>query len=165
MFEGKELRDKLKKGHVCLGMFTLSIDPGISELLSGSGFDFLIIDAEHGAFSLESIQTHLMAVQGSDTVAIVRVSSHDHVFIKRVLDAGAGGILIPQVRSAEEAREGVSACLYPPDGNRGLGPRRPSNYYRDVAECYRTANQHIVIWVQIEHVDAIADDEAERRAG
>ncbi len=159
MFEGKALRDKLKAGQVCLGMFTLSNDPGISELLSGSGFDFLIIDAEHGALSIESIQTNLMAVKGSDTVAMVRVPSHDHVFIKRVLDAGVGGILIPQVRSAEEVRKGVSACLYPPDGNRGVGPRRPSNYYRDVAEVTRTANRHIVIWAQIEHVDAIADIE------
>ncbi len=159
MFEGKALRDKLKGGRLCLGMFTLSSDPGISELLSGSGFDFLIIDAEHGALSIESIQTSLMAVKGSDTVPMVRVPSHDHVFIKRVLDAGAGGVLIPQVRSAEEVRQGVSACLYPPEGDRGVGPRRPSNYYRDVAECTRTANRHIVIWVQIEHVDAIADIE------
>ena len=157
MFEGKPLRDKLKEERLCLGMFTLSSDPGISELLSGSGFDFLIIDAEHGALSIESIQMNIMACKGSDTVPMVRVPSHDPVFIKRVLDSGAGGILIPQVRSADDVEGAVSACLYPPDGDRGVGPRRPSNYYRDVAECTRTANQHIVIWAQIEHIDAISD--------
>ena len=157
MFEGKSLRDKLTADYLSLGMFNLSSDPSIAELLSGAGFDFVIIDAEHGALSIETIQTLLMAFKGSETVPMVRVPSHDHVFIKRVLDAGAGGIVIPQVRSVEEVRLGVSACLYPPDGTRGVGPRRPSNFYREVSECAKTANQHIVIWAQIEHIAAIRE--------
>ena len=156
MYEGKLLRDKLISGHVCLGIFNSSSDPCIAELLCGSGLDFMIIDAEHGALIIETVQANIMAAKGSDTVPLVRVPSQDDVFIKRVLDAGAGGILVPQVRSVEEVQRAVSACLYPPEGVRGVGPRRAFNYYRDLAKCISTANECVVVLAQIENADAIS---------
>ena len=155
MYEGKSLRDKLRSGDTCLGIFSALTDPCVAEMLSGAGFDFIVIDAEHGALDLETVQVNIMAIKGSSTVPLVRVPDVDEVYIKRVLDAGAGGIVVPQVRSAEDARRAVGACLYPPSGNRGIGPRRPSNYGPDTAEVLAAANDHLVIWIQIENIQAI----------
>ncbi len=164
MYEGRTLRARLQAGEICLGTWTSTTDPCIVELLCGSGFDFIMIDAEHGPLDIESIQQNLMATKGTSVTPIVRVAWNDPVLIKRTLDAGAGGILVPLVRSAEDARQAVAACLYPPAGIRGFGPRRPSNYERDAAEYIATANDNIVIWAQIEHVDAIANIEEIVRA-
>jgi len=159
MREGQPLRGKLQSGAPCLGTFTTSPDPCMTELLCGSGYDFVVIDAEHGALDIESIQANIMATAASDAVAIIRVPGNDETFIKRVLDAGAGGVLVPQVRSAEDARKAVAACLYPPEGIRGFGPKRPANYERNYAEVAETANQHIVAWVQIENMGAVDEIE------
>ena len=75
--------------------------------------------------------------------------------IKRVLDAGAAGVLVPLVRTADEVRRAVEASLYPPPGVRGWGPRRPSDYERSSAAYVANANDHMVVWVQIEHIDAV----------
>ncbi len=104
---------------------------------------------------IESVQRNCMATKGSDVAPMVRVPWNDPVMIKRVLDAGAAGILAPMVRSAEDVVRAVEACLYPPAGIRGFGPRRPANYERNFAEYIANANDHIVIWVQIEHIDAV----------
>ena len=155
MFEGKILRQKLQAGAICLGTWVNFTDPCVTELLTGSGYDFLMIDSEHSAMDIESVQRNCMATKGSDVAAMVRVAWNDQVMIKQVLDAGAAGILVPMVRSAEDVRRAVEACLYPPAGTRGFGPRRPANYERHFAEYITNANDNIVIWVQIEHIDAI----------
>lgn len=85
MHEGKLLKDKLKSGHICLGIFNASSDPCIPELLSGSGDDFIIIDAEHGALGIETVQANIMATMGSNTVPLVRVPINDEAYIKRLL--------------------------------------------------------------------------------
>ena len=157
MYEGQALRKKLHAGEICLGTWIDTTDPCIVELVCGSGYDFVIVDSEHGALDIETIQQDLMATKGSSVTPVVRVAWNDAVLIKRVLDAGAGGILVPMVRTGAEARQAVEACLYPPSGIRGFGPRRPSNYERDAAEYIATANDNVVIWVQIEHADAISN--------
>jgi len=155
MFEGKSLRQKLHSGAICLGTWVNFTDPCVTELLSGSGYDFLLIDSEHSAMDIESVQRNCMATKGSKVAPMVRVPWNDPVMIKRVLDVGAAGILAPMVRSAEDVARAVEACLYPPAGIRGFGPRRPANYERNYAEYIASANDHIVIWVQIEHIDAV----------
>ena len=160
MYEGKLLRDKLTEGTNCLGIFNTSSDPCITELLAGAGYDFIIIDAEHGALNIESVQANIMATMNSDCVPLVRVPDRGASYIKAVLDAGAGGVVVPQVRGAEDVEAAVSACLYPPAGTRGFGPRRPANYERNYAEVAETANDHIVIWAQIEDMGAVDEIEA-----
>jgi 2-keto-3-deoxy-L-rhamnonate aldolase RhmA len=155
MFEGQELRQKLHSGQVCLGTWANFVDPTVAELLSGSGYDFLMIDSEHGPMDIQNVQANIMATKGSHVAPMVRVAWNDAVLIKRVLDVGAAGILAPMVRTAADVQRAVEACLYPPAGIRGFGPRRPSNYERNGADYIANANDNIVVWVQIEHIDAV----------
>lgn len=118
--------------------------------------DFVWIDMEHNALSLESVQGHIMATKASRTVPLVRVPVNDPILIKTVLDIGAAGIIVPMVKNAQEAALAVQACRYPPQGIRGIGPRRASNYGRSLGtDFFKNANEEILTMVQIEHRDAV----------
>ncbi len=148
-------RARLAAGETCLGTVITFTDATVTEALS-QVLDFVWIDMEHNALSLETVQAHLMATKGSDTTALVRVPWNDPVLIKPVLDIGAPGIIVPLVRSAAEARRAVAACLYPPEGIRGFGPRRASNFGElGGPEFCRAANASVMPIVQIEHIDAV----------
>jgi len=121
--------------------------PDVTERLSRMGFDWLLLDAEHGPLSFETIQRMMQAMSGTGCTPIVRPQWNDFVVVKRVLDIGAHGVLIPWVNDGREAKAAVSACRYPPDGIRGWGPRRASLFDPDY---YATANEEILVSVQIE---------------
>ncbi len=155
-----KFREKLQKGTICIGCAVTFSDPTITEALSGV-LDFIWIDAEHGPHTIQTIQGHIMATRGSDAASIVRVPWNDPVLIKPVLDAGAAGIIAPMVCTADEARRLVTACLYPPDGIRGFGPRRPSNYGQSMnPEFCKNANRTIIPIAQIEHITAVQNIDA-----
>ena len=151
----QRFRNKLAAGQLCLGPGISFSDPAVTEALCDS-VDFLWIDLEHNPISLESLLGHLIAARAGGAPALVRVPGSEVSFLKRVLDTGAEGIIVPQVRSAEEVRSVVAACRYPPVGTRGYGPRRGSNYGRDGGKEYlQRANADMFVSVQIEHVDAL----------
>ncbi|HJP28223.1 MAG TPA: aldolase/citrate lyase family protein, partial [Dehalococcoidia bacterium] len=151
----KNFKEKLKNGQIPLGCGVSFTDPTVSELFSYV-LDFVWIDMEHNAMSLETVQAHIMATKGSDTAALVRVPWNDPVLIKPVLDMGADGIIAPFVRTVEDVELAVAACLYPPDGIRGFGPRRPIQYGRIAdADYVNRANEEMIVIVQIEHIDAV----------
>jgi len=153
----KNFRDKLRSGHTCLGTGITFSDPAVSEAM-GSSADFLWIDLEHNPISLESMHSHLIAARAADVPALVRVPGSETPMIKRVLDSGAGGLIVPQVSSAAEVRQIVEACRYKPLGNRGFGPRRLTNYGRGGATEYlEVANRHLFLAVQIENISAMAE--------
>jgi 2-keto-3-deoxy-L-rhamnonate aldolase RhmA len=153
-------REKMLRGEVCFGTAITYYDPAISESLAGD-LDFIWIDAEHNALSLETIQLHLMAVRGTSTFPVVRVAWNDPVLLKPVLDIGAPGVVVPLIRTAEDAKLAVSACRYPPEGIRGFGPRRAARYGRDGGPEYcRQANESIMVNVQIEHAEAVKNLDA-----
>ena len=148
-------RAKVASGETCLGTCITFTDPTVTEALC-TAFDFVWIDMEHNALSLEAVQGHIMATKGSGATPLVRVPWNDPVLIKPVLDIGAAGVIVPMIRDADDARRAVAACLYPPQGLRGFGPRRAANYGRiDEAVFCRTANESIIIVVQIENTDAV----------
>jgi 4-hydroxy-2-oxoheptanedioate aldolase len=150
------LKRKLRAGGVALGAWLTMTDGAVAEILGRTGFDFLIIDTEHGgAWDLKEVHGMLMALNGADTVPIVRAPWNDHVRIKQLLDLGVEGILAPMVNSVAECRDLVAACRYPPVGRRGLGPRRASNYYRNTEAYLATANEAIFVMPQIEHIATI----------
>ena len=144
-----------------LGSHIAFDSPFVTEMLAGCGFDFIWIDAEHGALDKKDIQLHLMACRAAGVAGIVRVPWNDFVFIKGVLDMGADGIVVPFVRSLEEAKLAVAATTYPPEGVRGLGVRRAVNYgIGNVDEYVATAREKIWTIMQIEHVDVVKDLDA-----
>ncbi len=151
----RALKQRLRDGHAVIGAWLSLTDPVAAEILGRIGFDFLMIDTEHCPWDLGPLQTALMALNGTPTTPIVRVAWNDHVRIKQILDMGAEGILAPMVRTVAECCALVSACRYPPQGTRGYGPRRASNYYRDPDAYVAAANDSIFVMPQVEHVATV----------
>lgn len=153
----KTFRQKLDSGQLCLGPGITFADPAVTESIAPTA-DFVWIDLEHNPTNLETMMGHLVAARAGGTMAIVRVPSGDVAWIKRVLDSGAEGIILPQAGSYEEVAAYVSACRYPPMGTRGFGPRRPTNYGRIGGQEYLdSANRELFVVAQIETVGALND--------
>jgi 2-keto-3-deoxy-L-rhamnonate aldolase RhmA len=146
------LKEKLNTGKPIVGTFVGLGHPDVTEWLSRLGFDWLLLDAEHGPLDFEKLQQMMQSMNGTDCVPIVRPQWNDPVIIKRVLDMGAYGVLIPWVNSKREAENAVRACKYPPEGIRGYGPRRAAMLDKDY---YKTANTELLVAVQIETLEAL----------
>ena len=135
------------------GVWLSACSPFLTEHLAAVGFDWLLVDAEHSAVDLQTMVQMFQAISHGETMPLARVPWNDPVHIKRVLDSGAYGVVVPWVNSREEAQEAVSACRYPPDGRRGFGPWRAALYGgRDYV---RHANAEIACIIQIETVAAV----------
>ncbi|MBK7713241.1 MAG: 2,4-dihydroxyhept-2-ene-1,7-dioic acid aldolase [Bacteroidales bacterium] len=128
--------------------------PQVAEIISDSGFDWVLIDMEHSAISLESVQNALQ-IMGDKILKIVRVPGNDEIWIKRVLDTGCDGILVPMVNSAAEALKVVQYSKYPPEGRRSVGLSRAHSFGPGFSDYVENANKDLVIMIQIEHRDAV----------
>jgi 4-hydroxy-2-oxoheptanedioate aldolase len=134
---------------------SLSSNTG-AEIISDSGFDWILFDMEHTPSDIPDIVAQLQAAQAGTVTPIVRPAWNDAVLIKRVLDTGAQSILVPFVQTAEEARQAVAAAKYPPEGIRGAaGSSRASRYGR-VSGYLTKANAEICVLVQIETGEALS---------
>lgn len=151
------MRERLLAGEESIGCFTALGSPSVAELLGHAGFDWLVIEMEHGGLGMAEVQQMLMAVDGTAAVPLVRVPSPDPGPIQRVLDLGALGVVVPMVRSAEQARAVVAATRYPSAGVRGFGPLRAARYSLDYQEYLRTANDQIVVALILETAEAVAE--------
>ena len=127
--------------------------PAIVELMSQRDFDWLFIDAEHGALSIDSLEN---LVRASRKPVLLRIPNHLESSVKQALEIGVQGIIVPQVNSPEAAAEIVRYAKYPPQGSRGVGVGRANDYGMSFAEYLRTANTETVVVAQIEHADAVA---------
>lgn len=134
-------------------IFTLG-SPQVAEIIAQSGFGWVLIDMEHSILSLESAQTAIQ-VMGDNIIKIIRVPGNDEIWIKRVLDTGCDGILIPMIKSAEEAERAVIASRYPVEGQRSVGLTRAHRYGAGFKEYVSEANSNLIIMIQIEHVDGV----------
>ncbi len=151
-----KVKEKLKEGKVSIGTWIQIAHPDIAEVLSIVGFDFVIYDTEHAPLSPESIQTMMQVMEGSGVVPLVRVAWNDAVLIKRVLDIGAYGVLVPWVNNRREGQRAVKACRYPPRGIRGCGTRRASQYGLNFEDYFgRFAQEEILVIAQIETSQAV----------
>ena len=115
------VRQKLSQGSPVIGTFVGLQSANVAELMGHSGFDFVVIETEHNALDSAEIEHVLMAVGNTEAIPIVRIPSSDKVFIQKALDIGAMGIVVPSVKSAEEARNIVFATRFPPLSVRGVG--------------------------------------------
>jgi 2-keto-3-deoxy-L-rhamnonate aldolase RhmA len=148
-----ELKRRLKAGKQLYGTWITIESPIMTEMMSSLGFDYFVIDTEHAPLDPLMAQTLIQAMRpDTKTTPIVRVWWNDLVAIKRALDIGAYGILVPWVNSKEEAEMAVKATRYAPKGLRGCGPRRAAMFDQDYL---RTADEEIMVIVQIESKQAV----------
>lgn len=154
------VRERLLAGQRACGCFLGMGSPHVAELLAHAGFDWLLIEMEHNALDMAQVEHMLMAMNGTETVPLVRVPSSDPIFIQRALDIGGMGIFVPMVRTVEEAQAIVSASRYPPQGTRSFGPLRASNYTHNYEEYFNRANDNILITLIIETKEAVENMKA-----
>lgn len=126
--------------------------PDVTLALSNLGFDWFVYDNEHSPLNEQITQNLMMVTRGTNVVPLIRVSWNDPVLIKRALDIGAYGLVIPWINTKEEAIKAVQACKYPPDGIRGVGPRVAAI---NDPEYLSTANEEVLVIVQIETAEAV----------
>jgi 4-hydroxy-2-oxoheptanedioate aldolase len=156
VFKQNKLKKRLSNGDSLFGVWIETGSATNVEILSPLGFDYLLIDLEHGQGDLNSLIHMLRAAQVSDTSCIVRVPWNDPIYLKRVLDAGADSLMIPMVENAEEASAAVRACRYPPGGTRGYAaPAVRASNYGHVKDYMSKANDNLLIILQIETAAAV----------
>lgn len=150
---------RLMQGKLLLGTILTLPSPEVAEVLSQSGFDWLFVDMEHTQLDVQHVQRILQAV-GRDYPCLVRVPSMDEGWIKKVLDAGPAGIIVPHVNTPEQVMRILSWSKYPPDGERSAGISRAQDYGLNLDDYMKKANRSLVIVPQVEHKNAIDNIEA-----
>ena len=150
------LKLRLARGETLFGAWIETGSATNAEILGRCGFDFLLLDLEHGEGDLKHAVEMLRAADASGSPAIVRAPSNDPVFLKRIFDLGAQSVMIPSVETAAEAEAAVRACRYPPAGRRGYAaPNVRASAYGMLPEYVRQANEQLLIIGQIESADAV----------
>lgn len=151
------LREAVRLGEPVVGTWVSIGHPTVAEVSGGLGFDFVTVDTEHAPVGIETVAELVRAVDAADgaTETVVRVPEADPVPIKRVLDTGAAGVMVPRVDTAAQAQTVVDATRYPPTGTRGVAAGRAADYGDSFEEYVRTADDHVTTIVQIETERAV----------
>ncbi|MEY4987427.1 MAG: hypothetical protein RL567_1206 [Bacteroidota bacterium] len=155
LHKNSSLKQKLKKQDLSIGSWLTIPHQSVVEILSTAGFEWLTIDLEHAAISIETVMNLIGHIQGNGMQALVRVSKNEEVVIKRVLDAGADGIIVPMILNKEDALLAVNYVKYPPEGKRGVGLNRAQKYGIAFPEYQDWVNNEVVIIAQIENIQAV----------
>lgn len=151
----RALKERLQKHQVTIGSWITLAHPAIAEILGTAGFDWLAVDLEHSVISLREAEELIRVIALCGSTPLVRLSANDAVQIKRVMDAGAHGVIVPMVNSRAEAERAVAAVYYPPRGTRGVGLARAQGYGAQFERYRRWLDREPVVIVQIEHRDAV----------
>ena len=146
----------LKNKNNAIGSWVQIGAPDIILMMIEAGFDFLVIDMEHGSISDNDLPEIFQLFKGSECIPIVRVAINDPILIRRALDQGARGIIVPGIKSKEEVEKAKKAIFYPPNGERGIGYSRANNYGLEFDKYFQESNQNIIFIIQIEHEIAVS---------
>lgn len=149
------IKKKLSRGEASLGTWMSMAHPSIAEILARAGYDWVVVETEHTAIDASEVLRLIMVIQGSESIPLVRMAGIDALQAKAVLDSGAGGVLVPNVNTREDAERCVAITKYPPLGRRGVGLARAQGYGSAFDSYVRDANDSSLLMVQIEHVDAV----------
>ncbi|MBT7189537.1 MAG: 2,4-dihydroxyhept-2-ene-1,7-dioic acid aldolase [Anaerolineae bacterium] len=150
------LKEKIKAGKKTAGAWVQLASPFTAEIFSSAGFDWLMLDMEHAPGDILTLVSQVHAMKGTDTVPLVRTPWNDFVAIKKILDAGAQGVLIPYVNNKEEAELAVKTCKYPTEGIRGVaGSPRAAGYGMNIGNYLQRANEEIFIMIAVETPEAV----------
>jgi 4-hydroxy-2-oxoheptanedioate aldolase len=147
------VKEKLRRGEPSIGTWVSTGDPLAAEILAHAGFDWLSVDMEHNAIDMRDLLHCFYAITTTETVPFVRVPWNDPQILKRVLDIGSYGVVVPNVKSLEEAELAVQACRYAPDGFRGVGSIRGRLF--GGPDYQEMANEEIVVVLMIEDTEAV----------
>ncbi|MBI2625735.1 2,4-dihydroxyhept-2-ene-1,7-dioic acid aldolase [Candidatus Parcubacteria bacterium] len=156
----RTLKRKLVNRELTVGSWLSLGHAGVTEMMASGGFEWLVIDSEHTSLDPSMVEHMIRTIELSGKAPLVRVSSNDPSEIKRVLDAGAAGILVPMVNSAEDARAAVDAAYYPPRGRRGAGLYRAQGYGLGFDRHRAESEESTVVIAQIEHADGVRNLES-----
>lgn len=149
------LKSKIRKKEVTLGSWLTIPHQAIVEIMATGGFDWLVVDTEHTAIDNENLLSLISQIQAQRIKAFVRVGANDELIIKKALDAGADGIIVPMIKNIEDAKKIVENTYYPPKGKRGVGLYRAQNYGIGFETYKKRLDEDIIIIAQIEHIEAI----------
>jgi 4-hydroxy-2-oxoheptanedioate aldolase len=154
-----DLKGRLLAGERAFGGFVNAASPVTAEVMALAGYDCLMIDREHGAGDVLTAQMQITAVRTTGCAALMRVPANDPVELKRALDIGLDGVMVPSIDTAEQARAAVAGCRYPPAGHRGMaaGLVRASGYGTDLAHYMEVCERQLLVICQIETVRGLAN--------
>lgn len=155
MLINSKLKSKLKSKKITFGSWITLGNPAVAEILAKSGFDWLVIDLEHSTMSMEQAGDLIRVIDLAGIPPLVRLTSNDKNQIKRVMDAGAHGIIVPMVNTRIDAIDAVSATRYAPHGTRGVGLARAQNYGSGFQDYLKWQKDGPIVIVQIEHKSAL----------
>lgn len=152
------VKTRLTNAQPVLGIISNSTDPTVAELCGFSGLDFYMIDGEHSPVTSAQVQNIVRACEVSGITPLARVGSHDPKLILQYLDAGVMGLMMPGIKTADEADALVQAVMYPPMGARSLGPVRSNDYLlgsMSQSEYVQSANEQLLVMLQIDDKEAV----------
>lgn len=149
------LKAKLNKKELSIGSWISIPHPSVVEVMATAGFEWLVIDMEHTVTDLETALNLIITIQSKKMKALVRVPANEEVIIKKILDAGADGVIVPMVKNKEEAQRAVSFAKYPPVGTRGVGLFRAQGYGTSFDSYIEKVKTEIPVIIQIEHIEAV----------
>jgi len=150
----KDLRERLWCGETLIGSIVSVASADVAEAMSLVGFDFLWIEAEHAPLSFTDVQMLIQAV-GGQVPCLVRIPENAEVWFKKALDTGCDGLVVPQVKTADDARRAVRCAYYPPLGERSVGITRAQGYGATFSEYVETINDRLLLVLQVEHKTAV----------
>jgi 4-hydroxy-2-oxoheptanedioate aldolase len=155
------VKQRIRAGKPSFGTLLHVADPLVAELMASVGFEWLLVDMEHGPIDMAALAQMFATITRYPVAPLVRVHALNEENVKRVLDAGAWGVLAPNIRTREEAELLAAACRYPPQGVRSLGAGRFALSFRtDSATYFKHANDEILVMAQIEHVEGVKNIDA-----
>ena len=149
------LKNKLKNNELTIGSWITIGNSSVIEIMATAGFEWLCIDMEHTSIDLATAKMLITTIHANDMKALVRVSKNEEVAIKKVMDMGADGVIVPMVKSKEDAQMAIDFVKYPPVGKRGVGLYRAQNYGIGFEEYKKWVDEESVIIAQIEHIEAV----------
>jgi len=149
------LKAKLKKNQLTIGSWITLAHPAIAEIMAKAGFEWLAVDLEHSVITIREAEELIRIIELCGVTPLVRLSTNDPIQIKRVMDAGAHGVIVPMVNSVEDAQKAVDAVYYPPIGTRGVGLARAQTYGAGFEGYKAWLKGNAIVIVQIEHIKAV----------
>ena len=149
-----DIRKKLNNGGVSVGSWMQIPHSSIAEIMGQSNYDWVAVDMEHGAISVHQLPDLFRALELGNTLPLVRLAHGHSKDCKQALDAGAGGVIVPMIKSADQLRKVRDATRWPPSGNRGVAFSRANLFGKNFNEYIKEAKQPLLI-AMIEHIDAI----------